>query len=272
MDAPFITVEPSALSDAAILQLWDVAESLAPALRSREILRSSLTADAFSQILQAPLGQANVLLLRIRQKRFGSRFHILDRCPHCTETLEFSISAESMLEGLRPPPAGDRHELPFEGWNLQLRPLCLQDLIEFLPDASPEENGRRLMARTLTACSRDHQAAAIRDLPEAAWEAIAHCQHEWDPAAEILFHLSCPACRKAWESSLDPGAYLWLELAAQARTLQAQVHTIASTYGWRESEILALSPERRAAYVALIVNGPAATLTALPRPVRTQPT
>jgi hypothetical protein len=272
MDAPFFTVEPSALSDAAILQLWDVAESLAPALKSREILRSCLPADAFSRILQAPLGHANVLLLRIRQKRFGSRFHILDRCQHCAETIEFSITAESLLEGLRPPPAEDRRELPFEAWTLQLRPLCLLDLIELLPDASPEANGRRLMARTVTGCSLDHQVAAIRDLPEPAWETIARCQHEWDPAAEILFRLSCPACRHIWESSLDPGSYLWLELAAQARTLQAQIHTIASTYGWRESEILALSPERRAAYVALIVNGPSAALTALPRPARTQPT
>ena len=271
MDAPLLSVETRFLSDAAILQLWDVAETLAPAQRSLEILRCSLSDEDFSRICQAPLGHANRVLLRIRQHRFGSRFHVIDRCRHCAETIEFTIATEAMLEGLRPPPPEDRRTLRFQDWTLHLHPLCPLDWIEPMPDSSPEEHGRRLMARTLLACDLNQTPAAPSDLPEPAWEAIARFQHEWDPAAEMLFQLRCPACQNSWESSLDPGAYLWLELAGQARILQTQVHTLASAYGWGESEILALSAKRRAAYVVRIINGTSPALTTLPRPARQIP-
>src|SRR5436305_910057 len=65
---------------------------------------------------------------------------------------------------------------------------------------------------------------------------------------EVIFG---PACAHGWESSFDVDRYLWEEVHAWAiRTLQ-DVHILASSYGWREAEILALSQVRRQFYLEL---------------------
>jgi hypothetical protein len=47
-------------------------------------------------------------------------------------------------------------------------------------------------------------------------------------------------------------ALVWAELQARATALLADVHVLASAYGWTEPQVLSLSPERRAAYLELI--------------------
>jgi hypothetical protein len=37
-----------------------------------------------------------------------------------------------------------------------------------------------------------------------------------------------------------------------ARSLLAEVHSLARAYGWTESEILALSPQRRSTYLEMV--------------------
>jgi len=62
----------------------------------------------------------------------------------------------------------------------------------------------------------------------------------------------CPDCNDAFEARLDPPDFLWAEVDARARGLLDDVHTLANAYGWREVDILALSPPRRRAYLDLV--------------------
>ena len=73
-----------------------------------------------------------------------------------------------------------------------------------------------------------------------------------DPAADIRLGLRCTECGHGWDALLDIGACFWDELGSRAHQLLESVHRLASAYGWRESEILALSPARRAAYLNMI--------------------
>ena len=73
-----------------------------------------------------------------------------------------------------------------------------------------------------------------------------------DPAANIRLGMRCTDCGHAWDAVLDIGACFWDELGTRARQLLESVHRLASAYGWREAETLALSPARRAAYLNLI--------------------
>ncbi len=50
---------------------------------------------------------------------------------------------------------------------------------------------------------------------------------------------------------LDIGRFLWREVSVAARRMLAEVHLLASAYGWAERDILALCPVRRAAYLEL---------------------
>lgn len=73
-----------------------------------------------------------------------------------------------------------------------------------------------------------------------------------DPAADIRLAMRCTDCGHAWDAVLDVGACFWDELGSRAHQLLEAVHRLASAYGWREAEILALSPARRAAYLNMI--------------------
>jgi hypothetical protein len=48
------------------------------------------------------------------------------------------------------------------------------------------------------------------------------------------------------------GEYLWTEVRAAARRLLLEVHALASSYGWREADVLEMSPPRRHAYLSMV--------------------
>ena len=73
-----------------------------------------------------------------------------------------------------------------------------------------------------------------------------------DPQAEVLLDLTCPACGASWQTVFDIAAYFWAELTAEAKRLLREVDALARAYGWREVDILALSPGRRQAYLELV--------------------
>jgi hypothetical protein len=73
-----------------------------------------------------------------------------------------------------------------------------------------------------------------------------------DPAADIRLGMRCTDCGHVWDAVLDIGACFWDELGSRAHQLLESVHRLAGAYGWREAEILALSPARRAAYLNMI--------------------
>ena len=73
-----------------------------------------------------------------------------------------------------------------------------------------------------------------------------------DPLAETRLTLHCPRCENDWEEALDIGAFLWAEIEAHARRLLLDIHSLASAYGWSETEILSLSEVRRAYYVEMV--------------------
>ena len=65
---------------------------------------------------------------------------------------------------------------------------------------------------------------------------------------------TCPACTFTWSEPFDIVTFFWAEIDAWARRLLADVHVLASSYGWSERDILALSPVRRQYYLEM-VNG-----------------
>jgi hypothetical protein len=73
-----------------------------------------------------------------------------------------------------------------------------------------------------------------------------------DPVARIELALTCPSCDQVWSSLFDIASFLWTEVDAWARRTLRDVHTLARAYGWRESEVLALGPRRRQAYLELV--------------------
>jgi hypothetical protein len=49
--------------------------------------------------------------------------------------------------------------------------------------------------------------------------------------------------------------YLWTEINAWAMRLLREIHSLATAYGWREADILAMSAVRRHWYLEMIGRG-----------------
>ncbi|WP_343519446.1 hypothetical protein, partial [Sphingomonas sp.] len=62
----------------------------------------------------------------------------------------------------------------------------------------------------------------------------------------------CDACGAEGETAFDILDYLWRRISAEAQRLLRDIHVIAGAYGWSSEAVLALSPGRRAAHIALI--------------------
>ncbi|MDF3150290.1 hypothetical protein PBV88_56420, partial [Streptomyces sp. T21Q-yed] len=80
---------------------------------------------------------------------------------------------------------------------------------------------------------------------------IAEAVEAADPGADVTLNIACAECGEATRAELDIASYLWTELDAWARDLLLDVHLLATSYGWSEPEILALSPLRRRYYLEL---------------------
>ena len=93
-----------------------------------------------------------------------------------------------------------------------------------------------------------------RALSEPVIASVIEKMSRADPLADIQLALSCSSCGHKWEAPFDIVAFFWSEINATARGLLREVHTLASVYGWTESEILALTPARRHCYLEM-VNG-----------------
>lgn len=233
--------------DADLLGLWERAAGLAPLDRDDALL------TAWDGPPPASLGERNAALLRLRTRLFGPAQALRCPCPACGETAEFSIDCEALAATLLPCGApADVRTLTVEGHRLTYRLPDVHDLRALSAFDDPAEDGfaQALLQRCLLHVERlDGRPAGT--LPSAAGTALSQEMEALDPGASIAFDVTCPACRQPWTAPLDPGELVWRELQARAERLLLEVDTLARAYGWNETEVLALSPTRRAAYLQL---------------------
>ncbi|MCB0082371.1 MAG: hypothetical protein KDE47_15635, partial [Caldilineaceae bacterium] len=109
-----------------------------------------------------------------------------------------------------------------------------------------------LFTRCLLSVQSAGAEVSVATLPDAVIEAIVQTMDEVDPQANVVLTLTCPTCTHQWQAILDILGYLWSELDAWARRILREVHCLAFAYGWRECEILEMSPWRRQIYLEMI--------------------
>lgn len=93
------------------------------------------------------------------------------------------------------------------------------------------------------------------EVPEPWLEALSQRLGEADPLTDLRIESRCPACGRDTAMELDLEAMLLASLAKEQKRLFRDIHRLASAYHWSEAEILALSPGRRARYLAKLEEG-----------------
>ena len=227
--------------DRELLALWERGLNRHPIDRALLLgawARPELPPD---RVAELPLGALNSALLRLREACFGSRMEAFVDCGLCDTRMELALEVSDLLVASLD---GDvRDELHLAGFRFRVPDS--RDLASVASESEPETAALRLLDRC---CIDRPEGCAPAELSGLLAEVEAGLEM-LDPTADFELSLACQACGREWTASLHVPELLWDELDARARMLLGEVHALARSYGWTESEILTLSPRRRAVYM-----------------------
>lgn len=237
-----------ALTVSEIIQLWETAYRYHPVDQALSMLQPVLPDHSRDQLAAMTLGQRDTLLLSLRKATFGDALPGTGHCPACAGTIEFELNCSELQNDVIEPHEG---HLCQDGYSVTVRPLNSFDLAAAARTSGARQSRARLLGRCVSAASYQDQAIELDALPAEIENRIAETALAADSRAEILLDLDCPDCQQQWQSVLDIGHILWLEISARAQRILMEVHVLAKAYGWGETEIFELSPIRRAAYLRM---------------------
>lgn len=227
------------LSSSGILELWERGVGLHPLDRGLLAL-SVADPPSTGNVADWPLGRRNRALLDLYASWFGHQLQGWTACPDCEEKVEFELDARS-LSAVESPcmPQG-----PVRVGEQSFRLPTSRDLAEVAASDS-----KMAPVWLLERCKVSG--------PESGWtderlELVGESLASADPMAETRLALTCPACSREWDDTLEVVSFVWAEVEARARRLLWEVHSLASAYGWAESETLAMSSARRAMYLEMV--------------------
>jgi len=239
------------LSATQVLHAWELGLARMPAERVVAILAAAEPGVSFDDLAALPLGCRNARLRTLREATFGPRYQALASCPACNEPLELGFDAGDVAPAEAGPGAAPA-TLRLGDYTIEVRPLDTTDLVAAArcPDV---ETARQVLARRAIGVARRGDAAVTLDtVPDELVPALAAHVEAADPDTDTVLEVTCSACGIRWDAALDIAGYLWAEIEAEAIRLLRDVHCLARGYGWREADILAMSPFRRRAYLELV--------------------
>jgi hypothetical protein len=195
------------------------------------------------------IGERDARLLALRVGAFGSQLSAVTNCPSCQERVEIAFPANRLRLVSKKHP--DSLSLELAGFQLRFRLPNSRDLAAIADCPDVPAARQALFERCLLEARQDGEPRAASQIPPELVDAVAERMSRTDPRGDIQFALSCPGCSHQWTASFDIAAYLWSEINAWAPRVLREVHTLASAYGWSESDILAMSAWRRQWYLRM---------------------
>jgi hypothetical protein len=238
------------LSAHDLLGVWETGEDLHPLDRALLLLAAAYPELAWDELAALSVGQRDARLLTLRESTFGQRLNGLVECPWCTQSLEFDVEVAD-LRAAQPDSGEEEWELVADGLKLRFRLPDSRDLAAVVGSQEPAAARNLLVRRCVIEASRDGTPVAVGELPAGVTTRLARRMAERDPQAEVLLDLRCQACGQAWQALFDIVSFFWAEVAAQAKRLLREAHTLARAYGWREADILSMSARRRRFYLEM---------------------
>ena len=240
-------------SPAALVAVWERAAGLPNAERDRELLRLDAASDDADTDVEAwTLGRRDAAFARIFRALYGELLEAAMRCAACDALLEFETTIGTLFGDV----AGDADVVepgPFcircDGYELTLAPLCAGDL-SGLP-RSPSQALECALRRCIISARHNDRAVDVAALPAGVRAAASTALHAADPRGETLIALLCE-CGAENSVVFDMGTFLFEALDRSAAQALADVHVLASAYGWSERDILALPEHRRRRYLEFI--------------------
>lgn len=255
-----------ALSASQLLSVWERALGRSHAERALALLAPACPEMSAEELARLSIGRRDALLLTLREWTFGSRLSGRAPCRGCGESLEMSFEASDIRAAQSAAAAAavtdaESMTLSVDDYEVHFRLPNSQDLSAVADtagvgagDALVDARGRLLARCVLRIVERgeEREPGGGGLLPERVREALQARMAEADPQADVQLALSCPSCGHLWSVTFDIVSYFWGEISAWAGRTLREVHTLAAAYGWREEDILAMSPRRRHLYLEMV--------------------
>jgi len=238
----------SMLTEAALLAAWEDGIRRGPVDRALALVGRAVSGQDAAALERWPIGRRDAALLDVHEATFGERLDGVTECANCGEPLELGFAVRELRARHA---AGDGERVDAGGCAISLRPPTTADLRAAAAAADAAAGERALLERCVVSAEYDGRPVAPTDLPAESIEALDRRLAELDPQSDLRIALTCPECAHRWSVGLDPADFVWREVEARAHELLADVAALAALYGWSESDVLALSPARRAAYLEL---------------------
>jgi hypothetical protein len=247
---PSGTMQP--LAGLRLIEACEAARREPALLRPLALLAAALPGSERATLLEQTLGERNRALLALRALSFGPVLEGYAECTACGAPMTFRLAVDNALTALEASEAAPASEWTDSGVAWRLRQATTADLLAAaaMPDDASAE--RELLRRCLVASATNlANAADAPALPQTPARALTEFER-LHAAAELHCTLACPQCGHTASHELDLADFVWREARHAARRLLADIHTLASHYGWSEAAIAAMSQARRDAYLELL--------------------
>jgi len=172
-------------------------------------------------------------------------------CPECGDRLELNFD----VVDLRATPENEPDEefsIAVSDYDVRFRLINTQDLVAIIDDRDVVFARHMLISRCILAVHYRGEESTLNKLPVDVVNEVVERMELLDPQADVQLALTCPSCGHQWEAAFDIVSFFWTEIESWVRRILREVHTLARAYGWRESDILAMSPQRRQLYLELV--------------------
>ena len=231
----------SALGSRQLLTVWETGSVQDPVRRAVTLLAAVLgTSVAKAAVFD--VGTRDILLAGLLRSAVGERVPACADCPGCEVMLDVPVDVAAVT-ALPVHEPGERLSVLVDGIEVPFRLPTTADLIALR--GRPPHQARSALLASCLGLERGKPAA-----PETV-AAVEAAMEQAAPAGAVDLLVRCPGCGLDSILPLDIPALVWTEIEAQASALLRDVHTLATSYGWAETDVLDLSPRRRAMYLAL---------------------
>lgn len=241
-----------------LITVWEQGLNQSPIQRALALLTVACPEISPEELAKLSIGQRDARLLLLREWTFGSQLVSVMDCPNCGDRLELNFN----VADIRVSPEAEPEEVLFlreDEWEVQFRLPNSLDLLALTPPQIPSQSDEELLASTcrklfqrclLQVCQNGEEP--VKPMPSQVAERIVEKMALADAQADLQLALNCPACGHQWQTIFDIVSFFWSEIDAWAYRTLREVHDLASAYSWRESDILAMSPQRRQLYLSMV--------------------
>jgi uncharacterized protein (UPF0212 family) len=239
------------ITASALLEAWERGLGQQPIERALTLLAAAYPETSVEALARLSIGQRDAHLLSLREWLFGPTLVSLVNCPNCGERLELNFNvAEIRVPVDNQPP--DSMSLIVAGYEVQFRHPNSLDLNAVTRCQDVESGRKLLLERCLLRAATNDLTKTVDELPQEVIESLVERMAEADPQADVQLALSCPQCGHGWRAAFDILSFFWSEINVWASRILREVHALASAYGWREADILMMTPWRRQMYLEMI--------------------